>query len=293
MNDLQAKQLEIMLTIDQLCRENNIRYYLTGGTAIGAMRHKGFIPWDDDIDIFVTIEEYEKLKVAFVQSNLTNLVLQENYVNGKYWIYSKIRIKGTTQIEREEDKSSTKMQGVFIDIFPIRKCSTSKFKQKKQYIYSQYLTMRAQMEIGWVPKNKKQALIIALNRLMPNKFLFKKAVKCIERSDKLKDNFNYCFFETGRGIKMEKLIFPQSMFAEPIYVQFENVMLPVPTDCHGYLTMFYGDYMTPPPEDKRTQFRHGILIDVEKDYSEYLNNTRGTAVQDRVWVECYPDGSNK
>ena len=75
--DVQVKILETMKYIDKICRENDITYYIMGGTALGAVRHGGFIPWDDDLDIFMTPSEYEKFKVAFEKENSDKFVIQE------------------------------------------------------------------------------------------------------------------------------------------------------------------------------------------------------------------------
>lgn len=287
MNDLQKVQFEILKDIDKLCKENNITYYLAGGTALGAIRHKGFIPWDDDIDIFMSIEHYDRFKQLFIMSDMEDYVLQENYAYDNYWLYSKIRKKGTTQIEREEDKSSKKMQGIFIDIFPLRKCSLNVLSQYIHYFCAQYLTMRAQIACGWESNNKKQQVILKLSKFMPNKLLSKCAVKYINKYEH-RSNYQYCYFEVGRGISMKKLVFDKEMFSAPIYCSFESDLFPVSSKYHEYLTQFYGDYMKLPPEEKRIQFRHGILVDENKDYSEYLNCERGVFVQDMQWKEYYP-----
>jgi len=77
MKQIQAKILEVMIYIDKLCRDNNVEYYIMGGTALGAVRHKGFIPWDDDLDIFMTPDNYEKFKSVFSTQNEERFEIQE------------------------------------------------------------------------------------------------------------------------------------------------------------------------------------------------------------------------
>ena len=96
---VQNKILEIIKYIDFLCREHNIIYYIMGGTALGAVRHRGFIPWDDDLDIFMTPENYEKFKIVFKQKQSEKFILQEWKTTPNYLEYAKVRMNGTTFIE--------------------------------------------------------------------------------------------------------------------------------------------------------------------------------------------------
>lgn len=89
--DVQKKILETMKFIDSICRENNIIYYIMGGTALGAIRHGGFIPWDDDLDIFMTPDQYQKFKVIFKRIDSSKYVLQEWKTTDKYVEYAKIK----------------------------------------------------------------------------------------------------------------------------------------------------------------------------------------------------------
>jgi lipopolysaccharide cholinephosphotransferase len=96
--DVQIKILEIMKYIDKLCRENGIVYYIMGGTALGAVRHGGFIPWDDDLDIFMTPEQYMKFKTVFEEQYSDTFILQEWKTTPDYLEYAKVRMNGTTFI---------------------------------------------------------------------------------------------------------------------------------------------------------------------------------------------------
>ena len=97
--DVQMKILETMKFIDEVCRKNNIVYYIMGGTSLGAIRHGGFIPWDDDLDIFMTPQEYEKFKKIVLSLDSDKFVLQEWKTVDKYVEYAKVRMNGTTFIE--------------------------------------------------------------------------------------------------------------------------------------------------------------------------------------------------
>ena len=105
---VQEKILETMKFIDKLCREHGIVYYIMGGTALGAVRHGGFIPCDDDLDIFMTPDQYQKFKLVFEKVNSQQFVIQEWRTDSKYLEYAKIRMNGTTFIEEHfKDRKET------------------------------------------------------------------------------------------------------------------------------------------------------------------------------------------
>ena len=97
--DVQNKILDVMKFIDKVCRDNGITYYIMGGTALGAIRHGGFIPWDDDLDIFMTSAEYKKFEEAFNKLKSKDFVIQEWRTVDSYLEYAKVRMNGTTLIE--------------------------------------------------------------------------------------------------------------------------------------------------------------------------------------------------
>ena len=114
--DVQDKILETMKFIDKLCRENGIVYYIMGGTALGAIRHGGFIPWDDDLDIFMTPSEYERFKKIFEAQKSEKFVLQEWRTTPNYLEYAKIRMNGTTFIEEHFKDRKDMHHGIYVDI---------------------------------------------------------------------------------------------------------------------------------------------------------------------------------
>ena len=127
---VQEKILETMKYIDKLCRENNIEYYIMGGTALGAVRHGGFIPWDDDLDIFMTPNEYQKFKAVFEKEQSEKFVLQEWKTTKKYLEYAKVRMNGTTFIEESLKDRKDMHHGIYVDIMILHKVPDSKFIQK-------------------------------------------------------------------------------------------------------------------------------------------------------------------
>lgn len=114
-----------MKYIDKLCRDNGIIYYIMGGTALGAVRHKGFIPWDDDLDIFMTPDQYEKFKSAFEADNNKEFILQEWRTVTEFLEYAKVRMNGTTFIEPNFKHCKNMHHGIYVDIMILHKAPLS------------------------------------------------------------------------------------------------------------------------------------------------------------------------
>ena len=134
--EVQGIILEVMKYIDKLCRDYGIVYYIMGGTALGAVRHGVFIPWDDDLDIFMTPSEYEKFKKVFEAEKSPLFALQEWCIAPDYLEYAKVRMNGTTFIEEAFKDRKDLHQGIYVDIMILHKVPENKFIQKLVYYES-------------------------------------------------------------------------------------------------------------------------------------------------------------
>lgn len=266
--DVQDKILEIMLYIDKLCRENGIVYYIMGGTALGAVRHGGFIPWDDDLDIFMTPDQYKKFKGVFEQKNSQMFVLQEWRTVPDYLEYAKVRMNGTTFIETCFKDRKDMHHGIYVDIMILHKAPIYPIKQRIIYLQSKFVTLYALSMRNWKPKTRAQALVLFLIKFLPGKAIAKRCYKSIYKYDILKDKFVWCYFITPA--KFKQGIFDASFFDEPIDITFENNALLGPKRIKKYLSYRYGDYMKLPSEEKRKAAVHAELYDTEKNYTGYI-----------------------
>lgn len=240
--------LRIMEYIDKICRENNIRYTIVGGTLIGAIRHKGFIPWDDDIDIALERNEYEKLiKIFNFQSNGKYKIL--DYRNTKKYYYPFAKIVDTETYLDEERYLNCKELGVYIDIFPIDKISKKNIKFK---------ILRLKI------LNKLFCLSVCNNEYYKNKPLGKKIIRklslihnyewYIKKLDKYAqiENEKECEYKgimvVGQG---KKDIYPKDIFDEYEDYIFEDIKLMGIKNYNKLLEHRFGNYMKLPPENER------------------------------------------
>ena len=268
--DVQDKILEVMKYIDKVCRENNITYFIMGGTALGAVRHGGFIPWDDDLDIFMTPAEYAKFKVAMEKDGDTKFMIQEWRTVQKHLEYAKVRMNGTTFIEENFKERKNLHQGIYVDIMMLHKVPADNERiHKKVYYASKFVTLYALTQRNWKPKTSGQAMVVGLLKVLPCQMIAKWCYKQIYKYDDMKDGFKWCYWITPA--KFRSGLFEKSFFDEPVDVPFEDTVLYGSKHIKEYLKYRYGDYMKLPSEEQQKAAVHAMIWDVNKDYSEYLS----------------------
>ncbi len=249
---VQETVLEMLLEVDRICRKYNITYYLGGGTLLGAVRYKGFIPWDDDVDLIMLRKGYEKFRKA-VRKELDSKYFFQDYDTdpNAYYVYPKIRRNGSIYVTEFGEKQDMH-QGIFLDIFIHDKTSDSKLGQKI-HIW-QTKACRAMIAATWSKQlyDRKPKVFYALVNFMIKKTtpaFWSKALRrvLVRYRDK---NTSYSF--DGVGEHIDHGVFRYEWLGKPKYMEFCGHMLPVPSDTHNYLIFSYGeDYMTPPPEKDR------------------------------------------
>ncbi|MEG2370219.1 MAG: LicD family protein [Alistipes sp.] len=257
---LQQVILSIMKDIDELCTKNDIEYYLLGGSAIGAIRHKGFIPWDDDLDIVMTNANYQK----FV------LVCREQLDVNKYYLqvgledwplnFSKIRLKGTILNEIDGYSPTREMQGIYVDIFKLDNVSSNFMMTIWQYGWAKYLLCYQLSQRTYRTAGLKKRLLMLLAKPLGIRSLRQFAIQQVERYNNQTTDYLGFFF--GRT-KFKTAITKRIIYGNPIRVPFEDTLLPVSEHYHEYLSQMFGNYMQLPPVAQRTGL-HLISVDFGK-----------------------------
>ena len=264
---LQNKILEIAKYLDIFCNEHGIVYYLMGGTALGAIRHKGFIPWDDDFDVFMTYDNYCKfLKCAKKYLDNDRFYLQEENTDEWPLFFSKLRMNGTTFIE--EDTKNRKMhKGIYIDIMCLNNVSSNKFYAYMQYLAALSLTAQTLRKRGYQTRSIKKKLVMFIAGIFVKGFIKKGLIKFVRSKNNKQTRMVGHFF--GRA-RYKNTTFPKEYLGKQRYVDFENTKLPVPEKVEEYLTLRYGDYMKMPDEATKASYPvHALVWDTQKDYKEY------------------------
>ncbi len=247
---LQLVELEMLKELDRVCRKNNINYIIAAGTLLGAVRHRGFIPWDDDIDVCMLREDYNKFCEICKNELNTQFFLQNHNTDKEYrWEYARILKNGTEFVRKnhEEIKSKT---GIFIDVFPYDNLPEKRLGYKfctcvswlcRKMLYSQVGKHHA--------KGFWNKIGFTLLDIFPKSWAHKgieHLVKKYKNSDTRKVR---CF---GWGAPEETLGFQKEWFEDTCDIEFEGTTVRAPARTHEVLVHTYGEnYMTPPPENER------------------------------------------
>lgn len=283
---LQNTQLEIYKEIDRICKKYNIEYFGTWGTALGAIRHKGFIPWDDDIDISMKWNEFKRFEEVCKNELNEKFFLQNTETDEYYWNpYTKVRLNNTTSM----DKSLSHMKchyGICMDIFPITPIPNSKLCKMKQKVlvniykglcYIPYILYISSSDNSNKGKIINSLLTNNMKNFLRRKLIGNKTLNIFKEyltREINKYDFNKCNYcgEILTG-PYERRVYKTEIFKESILMDFENIYIPIPKDYDEYLSYIYGDYMKLPSESERCG--HGdTIVDFENSYKKYCTDIK-------------------
>ena len=269
MTALQQKELELLKIFIDICKNLNLRYYLVCGSALGAVKYKGFIPWDDDIDVGMPREDYE-IFLNNAQGLLPDAIFLQNYRTDKAFphVFSKLRNSNTTLIE--SNVAHLKINhGISIDIFPIDgypKCAKDEkeLKKKKKILNWQH----------YCSLNNKGNLKITLRNCFFRLLGFHKhTYKALARLDALISKYStdaseiWCNHGNWQG---EREYAPRWHYGKGTIAEFEGLEVIIPESYDAYLTQKYGDWRRDPPKEKSKSHHRYKVLDTKKPYWEYL-----------------------
>ncbi len=267
LRQLQLIELELLLEVDRICKKCGIQYNIIAGTMLGAVRHGGFIPWDDDADVALLRPEYERFREACrTELDTGRFYFQDHTVAPGYrWGYGKLRRKDTLFL-REHQEHMPYEQGVFIDIFPLDAVPDSHagrmFVNAKCFCIRKLLWSRVG-KIADAKKGKRQ--IYALLDRIPENQVLKMLNGMINRAAQRDTEWvRILMFPTPN----REYGYLKKWYTGQKNVMFEGCSFPGVADADGYLRFKFGDYMTPPPENQRKTHPVSALRLIEPELPE-------------------------
>lgn len=263
---LHAHLLSALLEVDRICRAHGIKYFITGGTMLGAVRHKGFIPWDDDLDVGLRRDEYEKFLSAAKDELDDGFFLQTNRTDPEYSLpYCKLRVNGT-KFMNVGDRRQNIHHGAFIDVFPMDAAPAGKLARLAHgntvYFLKMALLARSRFDPQGTVSGSRMPLFKAL-RLLLRPFRLGTLMRWTERAMRM-----FGGRRTGWAVNLcgtygyKREVVPVAFLEEYVLVPFEGHEVYTMKNWDAYLTQIYGNYMQPPPEDKRSTGHEPVELEL-------------------------------
>ncbi len=263
--------LDILTTLTAVLERHGIHTFLLAGSCLGAIRHGGFIPWDDDIDVGLLREDYEKAREILINELPEGYTYCDERLEKEYpYSFGKVRRDGTAFVHGG-DAHLNIHQGIYIDIFPFDSIPDDEALFLKQYKKSQRLKRKIDLKCMSFKKGGRlrplfQLPLILAGHLFVNKARTQRKLhRVITQYNALCDSSKYLMNFLGNWGKRERV--EREWFGKIKTVDFQGVSAYIPENYDPYLTYLYGDYMTPPPEDKRMSHHDAIFISDCEEYS--------------------------
>ncbi len=269
MTELQQTEFEMLKEFVCICNKLNLEYYLVCGSALGAAKYKGFIPWDDDMDVALPRGDYN-IFCEKAQDMLPSHLFLQNHKTDKYYPlnFSKIRNSNTTFIEKAYAKTNIN-HGIYIDVFPLDGYPSDANEQKKlekakqRYLYKRLCCFDLEYGI-------KTKILVGIEKLLG---VHKKPYKFVSDVEKQLSLYEtetsdiWCNHGNWQG---KREYAPRTQYGNGAWAEFEGLRVRIPEKIDEYLTQKYGDWRSDPPESEMVGHHFNHACDTKRSYREYL-----------------------
>ena len=259
----QSAIYSLLQEFDRICKVLDIPYILFAGTMLGAVRHEGFIPWDDDLDILMLREDYNRfLQNAEEVLDKERFFIQKEFSDHWPMFFSKLRLNGTTCLEKYHPKDKKIHHGVYIDIFPCDNTYKTTLGKKIQFMASKVIIAKSLDKRGYITDSVVKKIFMQVCKFLPlAPFL------ALAKGGSSKSSEVHSFLAAAKSY--DKNIYPRHYLTDRVNLKFENEYYPVSAEYDKLLQMLYGDYMILPSPDEREDKRHVVLVDLHHSYEHY------------------------
>lgn len=263
---IQDIELSALQFIDTVCRKHGIRYFLAGGTLLGAVRHQGFIPWDNDVDLAMPRKDYEEF-IRVVEQEYTDTPYRIARItddNDYFYGYAKLYDSRTIMYEHSYSNAMDWL-GTFIDLFPLDGFGDDPKFAKTLFYQARHTIRRICISRTMVGAKTLKEKCGRIHHYLRYTLLQGRGRSMAQLSHRLQqyDFDSSAYIASTCGIRGEKEILPQQLFSNTCKKAFEGLMLPAPIGWHEYLTAMYGNYMQLPPEAERIA-PHDVTVYVKE-----------------------------
>jgi lipopolysaccharide cholinephosphotransferase len=263
-----AVEIDLYLKFAEICKKYGFRYYALFGTILGAVRHRGMIPWDDDIDVCMPREDYDLFCAVAASDFNSQYFLQTPYTDSNYFYsFAKIRNVNTTCMPIVMSKAGF-CHGIFLDVFPLDYCDPNTYEDDRKEIYQRIMKCSSAMKRNNDNLDENQKLKL-------KKYHTNNPIEEYEMVQKIAKNPAYkgsAFVGTPVNtiLRSEQMIWHAEDFSDYVTVPFEEIPMRIPAGYDNILHATYGDYMQFPPKEKRGVWHKGVIWDADKSYLNYL-----------------------
>lgn len=261
--------LDMLLELDRVCKKHDIKYYLMGGTLLGAIRHKGFVPWDDDTDVMMLREDYEKFKKLEYEFHQPYFLQTPQNDPGDLYSVVKIRNSNTTMLVNKF-KYEKFNQGVWLTIFPIDNWDIEGGEERRARIEELLKDNSTRMRMS-NPNLSEADKIRVQNYSGRDPLEVNDEIHQIAMRDRNRQT-GYVALAVTTVYPLKNLIYRSEIFADSVEVEFEGFKFPAPVGYEEYLRTAYGNYMELPPKEKRGKWHEDLFIDPDRPYVDYLKD---------------------